>query len=419
VKRHGVTGWLTIFGALLSVVAALVGARAQTTATQGSPAGSGAATGGTASASPAAQPGEKLTEEQFKNIQVLKGIPADQLIPAMQFIAASLGVECEHCHDREAMDKDDKKPKRIARQMMTMMLDIDRNNFEGRLEVTCYSCHRGAAVPVSIPAIKEEDVAIGAEGKKPSEKAALPKAEDLLARYLAAVGGAGAVEKITSRVQKGKLTAFGGQTFPVDMYSKAPGKRISLIHLQGGDSVTAFDGQRGWQSVPGRPAHMMSASENDAARVDADLHFPIHVKAMYQIFNVESGEKIDGYDTYLVEGFAEGHGGGARPPLRLYFDKQRGLLLRLVRYAQSPLGLNPTQIDYADYREADGVKAPFRWTLARPGNRFTIQVEEMRQNVPVDDAKFAAPAPTPPPQIPGTPPGAPSGAVGGQKPPAR
>src|SRR3981189_1010461 len=79
------------------------------------------------------------------------------------------------------------------------------------------------------------------------------------------------------------------------------------------------------------------------------------------------------------------------PPVELYFDTQTSLLIRLVRYAETPLGRNPTQIDYADYRDADGVKVPFRWTLARPGNRFTIQVEQIQQNVPVDDSKFAPP----------------------------
>jgi photosynthetic reaction center cytochrome c subunit len=76
------------------------------------------------------------------------------------------------------------------------------------------------------------------------------------------------------------------------------------------------------------------------------------------------------------------------------------LLLRLIRYAETPLGRNPTQIDYADYRDANGVKIPFRWTLARPGNRFTIQVEQVQQNVPVDDAKFVTP---PPPAMPPKP----------------
>ena len=136
---------------------------------------------------------------------------------------------------------------------------------------------------------------------------------------------------------------------------------------------------------------MMSAAENDAARTDSDLYFAAHVKNLYKKFSVVPGEKIDVHDTYLVIGRNEG-----QPPLRLYFDQQSGLLLRLVRYAETALGRNPTQIDYADYRDADGVKIPYRWTLARPGNRFTIQVEELHQNVPVDEAKFTPPPPPPP-----------------------
>jgi len=161
------------------------------------------------------------------------------------------------------------------------------------------------------------------------------------------------------------------------------------MHLSNGDSITAFDGKQGWLSVPGR-VHMMSTMENAAARIDADLYFPLHVKTLYEKFQVDAGEKIDGHDTYLVVGRNEG-----QPPLRLYFDKESGLLLRFVRYGETPLGRNPTQIDYADYREANGLKIPFRWTLSRPGNQFTIQVEQLQQNVPVDDAKFVAPPPPP------------------------
>jgi len=131
----------------------------------------------------------------------------------------------------------------------------------------------------------------------------------------------------------------------------------------------------------------MSAEENAASRIDADLYFATRVKSLYQKFRVEPGEKIDGHETWLVTGRTEG-----QPPIRLYLDQQSGLLLRLVRYAETPLGRNPTQIDYADYRDADGVKVPYRWILSRPGNSFTIQVDQMQQNVPVDDAKFARPA---------------------------
>jgi photosynthetic reaction center cytochrome c subunit len=335
----------------------------------------------------------KLAEGQFKNIQALKGIPAEQLTPSMQFIAASLGVECEYCHVHGAFEKDDKKPKVTARKMIAMMMAINKDNFEGRRDVTCFSCHRGSADPVGTPIIADEEPKPEAgERKKPGEgKAALPAADQLFDKYLAAVGGADALLKITSRVQKGTLTAFGGEHFPVEVYSKAFDKRISILHLKGGESVTAFDGKQGWLSVPGR-VHMMSAAENAAARIDADFHFAMRVKSLYQKFLIDTGEKIEGHNTYLVICRNEG-----QPPLRLYFDQQSGLLLRLVRYAETPLGRNPTQIDYADYRDASGVKAPFRWTLARPGNRFTIQVDQLQQNVLVDDSKFAPPPPPPAP----------------------
>jgi photosynthetic reaction center cytochrome c subunit len=360
-------------GTSVSVLLAIAGAWAQSGAPR----------------APAAPAGHRLAEEEYKNIQALKGIPADQVIPSMQFIAASLGVECEYCHVAHANEKDDKKPKLTARKMINMMMAINKDNFDGGREVTCYSCHRGSTEPVSTPIITDEESRpANAEEKKSSGgKASLPAADQLLDKYLAAVGGADALQKITSRVQKGALTAFSGQHFPVEVYSKAPDKRASVMHLQGGDSTTAFDGNRGWLSVPGR-VHVMSAAENDAARMDADLYLPVHLKTLYAKFSVDTGEKIDGHDTYLIVGRNEG-----QPPLRLYLDTESGLLLRLVRYAETPLGRNPTQIDYADYRDANGVKVPFRWTLARPGNRFTIQVERVEQNVPVDDSKFAPPPP--------------------------
>jgi len=371
---------LAVCGTSVSVLLAIAGAWAQSGAPK----------------APAAPAGHKLAEEEYKNIQALKGIPAEQVIPSMQFIAASLGVECEHCHVAHANEKDDKKAKVTARKMINMMMAINKENFDGHREVTCYSCHRGSTEPVSTPVIADEEPRTAdEEGKKNGEaKASLPSAEQLLDKYLAAIGGAEALQKITSRVQKGTLTAFGGQHFAVDVYSKAPDKRVSVMHLQGGDSVTAFDGKQGWLSVPGR-VHRMSAAENEAARIDADLYLPAHLKTIYQKFSVASGERIDGHETYLVVGHNEG-----QAPLRLYLDKESGLLLRLIRYAETPLGRNPTQIDYADYRDASGVKAPFRWTLARPGNRFTIQVEQEQQNVPVDDAKFAPPTPSVTPKPP-------------------
>jgi photosynthetic reaction center cytochrome c subunit len=99
-------------------------------------------------------------------------------------------------------------------------------------------------------------------------------------------------------------------------------------------------------------------------------------------------EKVGDHETYVVEGRRE-----AMPPIQLYFDEQSGLLVRMVRYGETALGRMPTQIDYDDYRDAGGVKIPYQWTLARPGGRFTIKIKDVKENVPVDDAKFVKPAP--------------------------
>lgn len=343
----------------------------------------------------------KKAEEQFKNIQVLKGLPADQLIPTMQFISASLGVECDFCHVQNAFDKDDKKPKQTARKMMEMMFAINKDNFDAHREVTCNSCHRGSPAPKAIPAVMTDEPKEGMTGHyvdveanaKPDANAG-PSPDQLIDKFVQASGGT-AIDKITTRVMKGTID-FGGKSLPIDIYAKNPEERISFTHMPGGDSVTAFNGHEGWMGSPGRPIREMHGSELDAAAMDADLRLPTHLKGMFTETRLRGAEKVGDRDTYVVVGQR-----AASTPVILYFDKESGLLLRLVRYADTALGWLPTEIDYADYREANGVKIPYRWTLARPSGRFTIQLTELQQNVPVDDAKFMKPAA--PPEAPKAP----------------
>jgi hypothetical protein len=352
---------------------------------------------GAAPASPAAAP--RTAEKQFKNIQVLKDIPADQLIPAMQFITASLGVQCDFCHVPNAMDKDDKKPKKIARQMMEMMFAINKDNFNGSRMVTCYSCHRGAIRPVATPIIAPEETKMAGAMSMPmqqeaeSAKPSGPSADELIEKYVKALGGAKAIDAVTSRIATGTID-FGGTSYAIDLYSKAPDMRASFVHMPEGDNITAFNGHEGWMGAPHRPTRDMHGSDIDGASMDADLHFANHLKEMFSQVETQGTEKIDDHDAYLVVGKRDG-----KPPLRLYFDEQSGLLLRLVRYGETPLGLLPTQIDYADYRELNGVKVPFRWTLARPGGQFTIQAKDVKQNASVDEVKFAKPMGTPDPSV--------------------
>jgi hypothetical protein len=352
-----------------------------------------AQSGGAAGQATTITPAPKKAEEQFKNIQVLKGVPAEQIFPTMQFITASLGVECEFCHVQNAFEKDDKKNKQTARKMMDMMFAINRDNFEGHREVTCYSCHRGSATPQPIPAVMTEEpkdatLKAPAGGTAPAEakEPAGPTAEQLLDKYVRALGGAMAIDKINSRVMKGTI-GVGEKSLPIDVYSKDPEMRISYTHMPDGDSVTAFNGHEGWLATPGHPLREMHGSDLDGAAIDADLHLATHLKTMFTEMRVRGAQKADGNEAYEVLGERAG-----KPPIQLYFDKQTGLLARLVRYGETALGWLPTQIDYADYRETNGVKIPYRWTLARPSGRFTIQVSDVKQNVEVEDAKFAKPA---------------------------
>jgi outer membrane lipoprotein-sorting protein len=240
--------------------------------------------------------------------------------------------------------------------------------------------------PQGTPPVAQTDVAQEhGEHHEAPPQAAPQSADPVLDRYVAAIGGAEAIQKVTSRVQKGNLIAGGHET-PIEVVSKAPYKRVSVSHAPNGDSVTAFDGTSGWMGSPGRPPRDMSVAEADAAKLDADLQFALHMKDTFQQFRVGRQEKIGDTQCVTVVAIRKD-----QPPVRLWFDEKSGLLVRMVRYAETPLGRNPTEIDYADYRDVEGVKTPLRWTIARPNGRFTIQITDVQQNVPVDDAKFAKP----------------------------
>ena len=326
----------------------------------------------------------KTAEQQFKNIQALKGIPAEQLIPTMQFISASLGVECDFCHVNRQMDKDDKKEKQTARKMIAMQLAINRANFDSKVQVTCNTCHRGSAHPVGTPILSADTAGPHSHAESTEAHENLPSPEQILDKYLAAVGGADALKKIKTRQEKGTMEV-NGQQFPIEVFCEAPDKRVSIAQMQNSRSVTAFNGEVGWLTIP-NGVHRMTASEREAARIDAEMYFPVRVREMYKEFQVLPGESGEGHSTIDVAA-----SGAGVPALRLSFDPGSGLLMRQVRYAETPLGRLPTQIDYADYRETDGVKIPYRWTLTRPSGRFTIRVEQVQQNVAIDEGLFVAP----------------------------
>ena len=341
-------------------------------------------------------PGAMSAAEAYQNIQVLKEIPADQLVPAMQFITYSLGVECSYCHVEGALEKDDKKPKQTARKMMQMMAAINRDNFDSKQAVTCNSCHRGAPHPVATPIIAEG-------GPRPAFESVLgedtsltdaPPAEQIIAKYVEAIGGAAALQRISTRQEKGTIN-ISGRNLPIEILSRIGGKQLTVIHLPNGDSITAYDGASGWTSAPNRPVREIPSVEVASAKPEVDLQLPLHIKQLFNEVKTAGTEKIGDRESYVVAGINSGE-----IAAKFYFDKESGYLLRILRYTKSPLGRNSTQIDYADFRTLNGLKVPFRKTIARPNSRLTVQIEDAEFNVPVDVKKFARPAVAPTPTRP-------------------
>lgn len=339
-------------------------------------------------------PAGKPAEEVFKNIVILKGAPADELQPAMQFISASLGVDCAFCHVQGDFASDQKNAKKTARDMMTMTAMINKESFRGRQTITCNTCHRGSTRPVSTPPVLESDAAPrpmgamagpgGPGGRGGANQG--PTADEIVAKYIAAVGGEGAIKKVTSREAKGDVIV-GDQRTPIDLYMKAPNLRLSISRGANGASYTVFDGMAGWMGTAGHPARDMSPAESWAAGLDAEFYLPLRLKEMFPQMRRGRPEQVNGADCEVLNGTSQGH-----PPVKLDFDAKTGLLVRLTRYAETPMGRNPTQIDYADYRDSGGVKIPYRWTLSRPQARFTIQLNEVKVNAPIDSGMFMKPS---------------------------
>jgi len=331
----------------------------------------------------------KKASEVFKNIQVLKDAPAEQLLPTMQFFEASLGVTCDFCHV-EARDKDEKMNKVMARKMITMVRNINKDVFDSRREVTCYTCHRGSADPPGTPRVADADYrpwdpdsANGAE--PPQQRPPVPPPDQIIDKYLQAIGGLDAVKKANTRVVKATVTDSIGRRFGMEILSKAPEGSILIAHQATGDVVTARTGDTGWFRAGNGAPRDIRPNELDDLRVQDVLYFVTHVKQSLTDLQTRPGDKVFDRDTWQVRGT------WGKTPVRLFFGRGTGNLLRVVYLTQNAIGQNPTRIDFTDYREVNGVRFPFLWTIARPLGYQTVRIDQVQNNAPVDDAKFARP----------------------------
>lgn len=328
----------------------------------------------------------KTAAEAFKNITVLKDLPADQLMPAMQHMNTAFNGQCTFCHVQGKMEADDNNHKKIARQMITMTANLNKTHFEGRQVVTCYTCHRKEGHPsVAAPVMTVEEAAKPKDPPAPAISNATP--DQILARYVTALGGEEAIRKITSRAMKG-VVAVAGEESPIEVYTKAPNKRLSITRgKDGSGSYTVFDGSKGWMGNSGHAARDMNAPDAMAAGFDAEFYLALRIKQMYPKIRKGRPDRASGFDCDMLIGDA----GPGVPAARFYFDRATGLLIRVVRTMATPVGPVLAQVDYADFRPVDGVVTPHAWALSRPNGRFRVQIAEIKTNTAVDDSMFAKP----------------------------
>lgn len=347
----------------------------------------------------AAEPG--LTAgEVFENVQVLQDMPVDDFLASMGLMCASLGWDCANCHvNAGTRDVDwaaDPPTKIMARRMVRMVDAINRDHFGGRQVVSCFTCHHSRDRPLLTPTMEHaygapplysDDLFTGVPGA--------PAPETILDKYIEALGGARRVNGITSYSATATSVGFGGfgGGGTVRIWAQAPDKRSTIIAFpdaQGRDnSARTYDGSAGWINTPLSVLgeYALSGTELDGARFDAMIAFPGQLGEVLSVLRVGYPDYIDGRPVEVVQG-----SGSRGLVVTLYFDQETGLLTRYIRYGRSPIGRLPTQVDYADYREVEGVMIPYQWTFSWLDGRDSFEITNIELNAPIDASVFGRPS---------------------------
>ncbi|HEV3333911.1 MAG TPA: photosynthetic reaction center cytochrome c subunit family protein [Bryobacteraceae bacterium] len=355
-----------------------------------------------ASAQAPAPAKEKMAGEVFKNVttSTLKNVTVADFMGAMGVMAAALAFDCSDCHTGAGTDKvvweSDTERKVIARRMTEMVAVINRDNFKGVQNVTCWTCHHGRSKPATTIAL---DMLYGAPNEEKDDIVApgqgVPTATQILDKYIDAVGGAqklaGLKSFIATGTQGGYQRVRGGGQFQI--FAKAPDQRAVIISFKDakdrGTQSRVYDGKIGWVNVPRSVLgeYQVTGSELQGLRLDAMLSFPGQIKTALNNLHSGFADSIDGKEVNVVQG-----SGPNGLLATMYFDKQSGLLTRVVRYSRSPIGHVSTQVDYGDYRESGGIKFPFSYTFSWLDGKDAFQLTDVKTNVPIEASVFGKPS---------------------------
>jgi hypothetical protein len=336
---------------------------------------------------------QKTTEEVFKNIKVLKGMPAYQLMPTMHFFEASLGFNCSNCHVRGHNDSDKKPEKRKARDMIKMMEAINKNDFEGKQMVTCFTCHGGNANPQTIPSVMTVSMMKAEKNEDNNDEMIkvpnrLDTPEQIIARYQQAIGGKDAFEKITSLKLEGTVSAGRDRDIQVTVYQKAPDYYLSSFQSNFGTFERGYNGKNGWEKNP-RGVREIGQPDIQDLKLDADFYSPMDFLKNYKSLKFSDVQILNNDTVYVVEGTSSNI-----RRYKFYFSTRTGLLLREIQYDKTLLGELQTKTDYKNYKNVNGVLFPDDIHVANYERNEEIKYTNISPNVPVESSMFEMPPKT-------------------------
>lgn len=331
-----------------------------------------------------------LSAEQ-KNVKVLTGLSDYQLLRVMRLMSASLGVTCGECHSLGADGKnldfpsDAKKEKETARKMIAMVQSINAQNFNGRPQVSCNTCHRGSVDPVGVVPLPQPlpPEAKAAEAKAPRVTA--PTRDEVVAKYAAAIGNPSKAAWESRRLV-GTREGSDGKPLPMTV-EEVPGAARTVVKMEGGTMEQAGTASAGWtRNARGtRPFSEPELALFNALAESYGPPLPESIPADARVFRRTEGSR----DVTVV--FFR------RDPAtreRLEFDPASGLLLKRVTLIDTPVGVSPQEADFSDWRDAGGgIKYPFTVRVMPVDERFgsTRHYTEVKLGARVDEKAMEMP----------------------------
>jgi CubicO group peptidase (beta-lactamase class C family) len=223
----------------------------------------------------------------------------------------------------------------------------------------------------------------------------MPTVDQILDKYVQALGGTEAIRKLKTRVVKGTITIQTKErtlTGNSEIYTAAPNKGAQIHRLKTGncynvDTSEGFNGTDSWSSE-GESRKLVGA-ELAAEKRENEFFWEIKLKELYPRIILIGKEKVDDRWTYVLEATpAEGN------PEKMYFDIETGLLVRRDVTKDISRGeRGAVQHIFEGYKELDGIKLPFTFHVISPESTIIFKANEIRHNIPIESAKFDHPDP--------------------------